>query len=373
LERKGWLLVGDPTPDRVTGLNGDGSFLSFDYVGATDNIKSAYTQAAIEILIDLSEDLSHQQARCLRVLGKLKLANSDGEPEEHEVFQRGQPMGSVMSFPLLCLINKTLVDLALVDLLEDGVISFNEWTQHRCLINGDDLLLREPKRKSNLKDAIIRHGSAIGLIVNEEKSGVSDEHAEINSTLFSSSGSLKEKKTNANALYMKPNVSDVLGLAYEATSTKKAFIRVVRANAGLLARQEDKFLWKLPYPYQAAVRKDKKIKKSLLLGPLALKDPSLNLFPVVEPPEGYNLSREEVTEVLNSEVDRLREKAIFLQRAKGVKLFCEERKVSEIWGQFTFEPRKKIPLAPHGHSWRFMLKKDAPVRKRSCDALPNGT
>jgi hypothetical protein len=29
LERKGWLLVGDPTPDRVTGLNGDGSFFKF--------------------------------------------------------------------------------------------------------------------------------------------------------------------------------------------------------------------------------------------------------------------------------------------------------------------------------------------------------
>lgn len=373
LERKGWLLVGDPTPGRVTGLNGDGDFLSFDYVGATDNIKSAYTRAAIEILIDSAEGLSVDEKRCLRVLGTLKLAKkvslcrdtySGPEPEDHEVFQRGQPMGSVMSFPLLCLINKTLVDLSLVELLQDGVISFNEWTQHRCLINGDDLLLREPKKRSNLKDAIIRNGSAIGLVVNEEKSGVSDVNAEINSTLFTSCGSVREKKTNANALYMKPDVSDVLGLAYEATSTMKAFIRVVRANAGLLARQEDKFLWKLPFPYQAAVRKNRKIKKALLLGPLALKDPDLNIFPVVDPPEGFELSREETVEVLNSEVHRLREKAIFLQRAKGCKAVCERKKETIHFGQFTFEPRRKVPIGPHNKSWRFMLKKRRPGEEK---------
>jgi hypothetical protein len=362
LERKGWLLVGDPTPDRVAGLNGDGSFLSFDYVGATDNIKSAYTKAAIEILIDSAEGLSFDEKRCLRVLGTLKLASRDApgapvEAEDHEVFQRGQPMGSAMSFPLLCLINKSLVDLSLVELLQSGVISFNEWTQHRCLINGDDLLLREPKRNSNLKDAIIRNGSAIGLIVNEEKSGVSEEHAEINSTLFSSKGTVREKKTNANALYMKPDVNDVLGIAYEATSTMKAFIRVVRANAGLLARQEDKLLWKLPFPYQAAVRKDRKIKRSLLLGPLALRDPGLNIFPVVTVPEGYDLSREEETEVMNSEVERLREKAIDLQKIKAAKLFYENTRTGGSWAQFTFEPRKRIPVGPHGKSWRSMTKK----------------
>jgi hypothetical protein len=364
LGRKGWLLVGDPTPDRVAGLNGDGDFLSFDYVGATDNIKSAYTKAAIEALIDLGDDLSSEERRCLRVLGTLRLASPEGEPEDHEVFQRGQPMGSSMSFPLLCLINKSVVDLALTDLLQDRVISFKEWTQHRCLINGDDLLLREPKKKSNLKEAIIRNGSAVGLIVNEEKSGVSDEHAEINSTLFTSSGTVKEKKTNANALYMKPDVSDVLGLAYEATSTMKAFIRVVRANVGLLARQEDKFLWKLPFPYQAAVRKNKKIKKSLLLGPLALKDPGLNIFPVVTPPEGYELTREEEIEVLNSEVEKVREKAIFLQQAKAMKLFCESRRITDHWAQFTFEPRRKVPVQPHNRSWRSMTKKRRPGEEK---------
>jgi len=126
MEKRGWLLVGEPTADRVARLNGNGDFLSFDYVGATDNIKVAYTIAAVETLIEFSEDLSSEEERCLRVLCELKLGERTFcKGEElidripHDVFERGQPMGSAMSFPLLCLINKAVVDLSLADLLEN--------------------------------------------------------------------------------------------------------------------------------------------------------------------------------------------------------------------------------------------------------------
>jgi hypothetical protein len=313
LGRKGWLLIGDPTAERVSGLNGDGNFLSFDYVGATDNIKSAYTKAAVEVLVEQSEDLSWDEERCLRVLSELRLIDHD------EVFERGQPMGSAMSFPLLCLINKTVVDLSLNDLLTAGVIKFNVWTQHRCLINGDDLLIKEPHRKSNLKDAIIRNGSAVGLIVNEEKSMDSVSDAEINSTLFTERGTVREKKTNANALYMKPDVSDVLGLAREATVTLQGFKRVVRANAGLLARQEDKQLFKLPYPYQTVCRKDRKIKKALMSSPISARPSLANLFPITDRPDRYDLSREEEVAVLRDRVEAIRKDAIEFQIAKQAK------------------------------------------------------
>jgi len=331
LGKLGWLLVGDPTAGRVAGLNGDGPFLSFDYVGATDSIKSAYTKAAIEILIDKGEGLSEEEVRCLRVLGDLKLWDLDYalnecglgfmtdtpfDPKDYEGFSRGQPMGSAMSFPVLCLVNKTVVDLALTDLLESKKIGFNEWTSHRCLINGDDLLLREPHLKTDLRSAIVRNGAAVGLVVNQEKSMVSESLAEINSTLFSDSGAVQEKKTNANALYMKPDVSDVLGVAREATVTLKGFVQAVRANARLLARQDDKFLWKLPYQFQRCCWKDRKIRKALLMQPTQKRPTIANLLPVEPVPAGYDLDRDEEVAIIKGWVRDTRSDALRLQCAK---------------------------------------------------------
>jgi len=363
--RLGWLLVGDPTTDRVAGLNGDGVFLSFDYVGATDSIKSAYTKAAIEVLIDCGEGLSEEEVRCLRVLGDLKLwdldyalfeaglgflvedelsALVDGfSPEDYEGFSRGQPMGSAMSFPLLCLVNKTVVDLALTDLLTSKKISFNEWTSHRCLINGDDLLLREPRLNTDLRSAIVRNGAAVGLVVNEEKSMVSESLAEINSTLFSEKGCVQEKKTNANALYMKPDVSDVLGLAREATVTSKAFVRVVRANARLLARQEDKLLWKLPYPFQMLCWKDRKIRKALSKQPDQRRPVIANIFPVVPIPDGYDLDREEEVAILRERVKEVRSSGKEIAAAKKATRRSFRTTVSKVECNFHSLTKKKKP------------------------------
>jgi hypothetical protein len=100
-----------------------------------------------------------------------------------------------------------------------------------------------------------------------------------------------------------------------------------------------------------------------------LRDPGLNIFPVVSVPEGFELSREEETEVLNSEVERLREKAIDLQKIKAAKLFYESSRSGGTWAQFTFEPRKKVPVGPHNKSWRTMLKKRRPGEEKVLKCL----
>jgi hypothetical protein len=368
LGRKGWLLVGDPTPSRVAGLNGDGQFLSFDYVGATDAIKIAYTKAAVEILIDEAGDLNDEQKRCMMALCQVDLAKvsyPSGDSCTHSekygigkypsVFNRGQPMGSVMSFPLLCLINKTVVDMSLTDLLQRREISFNEWTAHKCLINGDDLLLKEPRLNTSLKDRIIYNGGKIGLVTNNEKCLQSMDMAEINSTLFSSKGLKKEKKTNANAVYMKPEVNDVLGVAYEATRGVKAFKRAVRANVKYLSQQEKKWLWKLPYPYQAACRQDKKIKKACLSTSFIRRSEFANLLPVVPTPDGYELTREEEIALINDEVSRVRERAIVLA---GEKSRQKKKRVSRI------EVKKP--------SWRSLLKREKPTEDTVLAVLARG-
>nr|WPR16762.1 MAG: RNA-dependent RNA polymerase [Dracophyllum associated botourmia-like virus 108] len=297
LERKGWLLVGDPTNERVINLNGGGDYLSFDYVGATDNIKIQYVQTAIQALIDHGEKLSEDEIRCLRVLGNLKLDGKD--------CKTGQPMGSLMSFPLLCLINKAVVDLSLTCLLTEGKISFKEWTSHRCLINGDDLLLKEPRSDSDqLRQVIALTASAVGMKVNEEKTLKSRVLGEINSTLFLEGK--KEKKVNVSALYMRPEVNDVLGLAWASTKTTKGFRRVVRANCHILSKQLDKHLIDLPFNLVAVCRKDTKIRAACLAEPISKRTPGTNFFHVIEKPSGYDLSRSEEIALINDRVDAVR-------------------------------------------------------------------
>jgi hypothetical protein len=307
LKRKGWLLTGPPTEDRVAGLNGNGDYYSFDYVGATDRLKSTYVRDAIEILISRADGLSTVEEQCLRVLGELRL---DECPDS--VACTGQPMGSVMSFPLLCLFNKAVVDLALVDMMDAGKITFTEFAHHRCLINGDDLLLREVRAgRSDLFGGIRTHGSAVGFLVNEEKSMRSPDRAEINSTLFVA-GKL-EKKSNLSAIRMKPDVGDVLGFASESASTLKGFKRLVRVNARLLARQDLKYLDQLTSQQVAVCRKNRRIRKALLSEPTDSRIvEDRNFFPVDVRPVGYDLSRSEEIAVINDRVLKVRGAAIKL-------------------------------------------------------------
>jgi len=156
---------------------------------------------------------------------------------------------------------------------------------------------------------------------------------------------MKEKKTNASAIYMKPETEDVLGLAFEASRTVPGFVRVVRANAKLLSLQEEKHLEKLPYPHIAACRKDKKIRKALFSGPSRSKAQVDNLFPVVKKPPGYVLQREEELSTIRDEVRRLRSRGIAL----NIKKAEEKRKKKE-----------KISVVPCKRTWRSLLRRKAP-------------
>jgi hypothetical protein len=332
LKRKGWLLVGPPSEEAVAGLNGEGEFLSFDYVGATDNLKSAYVRAALEVLIDRAWDLTDDEVRCLRVLGELRFS------EDGPSATVGQPMGSVMSFPLLCLFNKTVVDMALADQLERGEITWKEFQAHRCLINGDDLLLREVHSSCESTYLGIQdHGLAVGFLVNKEKSMRDKRKAEINSTLFKDG--VKEKKSNISALFMVPDNRDVLGFANESARTDEGFKRLVRANARLLALQEVKGLDKLPYQRQAICRKDRKIRKALLSEPTVPRVPDgRNFFPIEDKPPGFVLSREKQVIVINERVKKVREAAL-------------ERVKKDIRSD-----RAHRFVRPSGRSWRSLLR-----------------
>nr|WAK77777.1 MAG: RNA-dependent RNA polymerase [Botourmiaviridae sp.] len=318
LKRKGWLLVGSPTRERLEHLAAGclgTNWLSFDYSSATDNIKLEYVRAMIDVLKQKSVGMSIDEANCLDVLGDLSL---DGE-----LADSGQPMGSLMSFPLLCLANKTVVDLALTQLLESGHIRFKEWTGHRCLINGDDLLTRDVS-SGNLVEAIESQGSKLGLVVNREKTMVSPEYGEINSTVFKNC--IEQKKTNVSALWMGADVTDVLGFAKEATTTPRGFRAVVLANASRLARQKIKTAHRLPGLLIKTILSSSRLKHAICATPSSKVPELTNLFPVVPLPDGYDLSREEEVAVLRREVDRARDERRWVGLAQEKKRLTKKRK-----------------------------------------------
>jgi len=308
ISRMGWLLVGPPTDRDVAKLNG-ADFLSFDYSSATDNIKVRYVQAAVEVLKNKAKRLTEEECAALDILCNLKL--------EGGYAQTGQPMGSVMSFPLLCLINKTTVDLSMDRLLGSRSITFPEWSSHKCLINGDDLLLREPRPGIGMRDIMTEEGSHIGLVVNLEKSMSDPSIGEINSTLFENG--TRRKKFNAAAVWMDSGVNDVLGYAWESSSDLVTFKKLVRSNAHILAKQEEKNLYSLPWAAQAVCRKDAKIRRALTSAPAEKRPIEAGVFRMADKPEDYCLSREEENEIISEEVIRLRPYALSMKKPKKFK------------------------------------------------------
>lgn len=319
LRGRNWLLVGEPTAEKLRHLK-RGTFgsewLSFDYESATDNIKTAYVRRAVEVLIDKGEGLSVEEVDCLRCVGNLRISGSLAES--------GQPMGSPMSFPLLCLINKTVLDLALSDLLIEGSVSMAEYAAHRCLINGDDLLTRSTSG-GDLVAAVVRNGSQVGLRVNRDKTMRSSVWAEINSTAFvdvgsvyggfdesvkcewSSSGPIAlVKKTNVSALWMGAEVRDVLGFAWQASRTARGFGRMVSANASRLARQKTKTVGYLNPVAKGVLLRSPKLRRALTSGPSSSVPEPEGLLVTEPTPCGFDVTREESFAAVTREVARLK-------------------------------------------------------------------
>lgn len=345
LKRKGWLLVGDPTDQDVGRLTG-GAFISVDYRSATDNIKAAYVDTALDVLIEKAHNLSTDEIRAMRVLSHLKIDGVEG------VATRGQPMGSLLSFPLLCLINKTVADMALCDMLLNGEVSFAEWTRHPLLINGDDLLTREPRAGTAYRDGIVRHGEAVGLVVNLDKTMHDTEKAELNSTLFVNGK--RQKKTNASALWMKPDCDDVLGFAAQATTDTKSFVRVVRGNLHILSKQQDKKLYDLPPRLQGVCRKDRKIRRAITALPVVSRPKVEGVILMAPEPDGYHLPREVEHACMVDEICRVRERALELASAPRERFTTSFVPGAQSFSSATRRPmRSRAKLIPACYARRY--------------------
>nr|UQB76057.1 RNA-dependent RNA polymerase [Flumine narna-like virus 59] len=204
-------------------LSGDEA-VSGDYKASTDNLHSWVSEAiAEEIFAILVENMSKEFyldlpryfLRDLKILFIRALTRHIFEGADGEFFtqKEGQLMGSIISFPILCIANAALCRFAL-ELANGETYRLTDKGRDKLaplLINGDDCLLRG--RRDVLRKYWEKICAFAGLESSVGKTYFSDSFCTINSTIFELEGwSWKERKTI--------NMGLLLGRAKDGTRTK---------------------------------------------------------------------------------------------------------------------------------------------------------
>jgi hypothetical protein len=175
----GWCVRGEVTKEDFLAVSSDRSdgedFISGDYSSATDKIFLPAVEAMVRVLLEESA-LTAEEARVLRDSFE-NLQVFTGPPCSLEFagkVHRGQMMGNLVSFPLLCLLNKVCFDLA-CDL------TYGPQSNRVGRFNGDDCLFAGDQRFYN---TWCRVTGAFGFVVNSSKTGRSTRFGELNSCRF---------------------------------------------------------------------------------------------------------------------------------------------------------------------------------------------
>jgi len=162
----------------------DYEWFSIDYSAATDGLSYKYSGAILEEILENIPP--HMYRRAMQVLGMHDLYY----PDKHEVYgyervtsctmlgtmSRGQLMGSILSFPILCLANLGLYLLVTQEMQKGW--THKERLRH-VLINGDDMLYAAPVELWNRHVSL---GRDVGLTMSVGKAYHHPIYANVNST-----------------------------------------------------------------------------------------------------------------------------------------------------------------------------------------------
>jgi hypothetical protein len=150
-------------------------WFSVDYSAATDGLSWKYSSRILRYILDQEDDSIKKLA--LRVLGPHELHYpTECGPEWRGTQTNGQLMGSILSFPILCLANLG-VYLVTTRLAQQG------WSHmarlRHVLVNGDDMVYAA---NPVLWDRHIKVGRDVGLEMSVGKAYHHNEYLNINST-----------------------------------------------------------------------------------------------------------------------------------------------------------------------------------------------
>jgi hypothetical protein len=184
LSRFRWLLKGPPREEvlsRAGFREGCGSLVSGDYRSATDNLPVEVMETALKVALDNASFIPTPVKEYAMEACRPYLFERGRERDGFEV-STGQMMGSLLSFPFLCLQNR----LAFVWACREAGLKAGRVP---CLINGDDILFQaDATFACKWREVVGR----LGLEVEPTKTSVEKTWGTINSTLlrWDSSGRL---------------------------------------------------------------------------------------------------------------------------------------------------------------------------------------
>jgi len=205
LSQKPWLCRGDVDAEKLARAGfsfGKGVLTSGDYKSATDGLNRTVSQVILDTLLGTSSFVP-QGVREYASGSLAPLLSSSEYDIDEFVPERGQMMGSYLSFPLLCLYNF---------LCFRWVCKQNKVKRLPVLINGDDILFQSTREFS---DSWMQVLPSLSLTVETVKTSVSSEYGSLNSTLFSwKDGLLSRVPTLRMGMLKQVNEPNGLGKSY---------------------------------------------------------------------------------------------------------------------------------------------------------------
>jgi hypothetical protein len=165
-----WLLRGDAKASSFKGFEWvDGEvFTSGDYESATDNLNGHLQRRLLDIILSqtssVPQGILESAPQMLRSV--LEVKNESGGMETYRQ-ERGQLMGNLLSFPLLCLVN---------------YLGFRYYCGNFPVrVNGDDIVFRAPLDASR---RWMKGVAGCGLTLSLGKTMVNDRFFSLNSSMF---------------------------------------------------------------------------------------------------------------------------------------------------------------------------------------------
>jgi len=186
-----FLIDGPPSVDDIPRRLPDEIYVSGDYTAATDGFHPEVSEVICGVIGDLVVDQLHEESRetdteesffdSLEDLSSILKRTMTGKtifyPDGSSIAQRrGQLMGNLLSFPVLCIYNYVVWHIAMER--EHGSLLP---LQNRIRINGDDILF--PATNSRYK-VWTEECDRLGMELNCAKTELSERKCSLNSTLF---------------------------------------------------------------------------------------------------------------------------------------------------------------------------------------------
>jgi hypothetical protein len=180
-----WLVRGDVQEEDFEAVRDDKrageSIISGDYASATDNINVDAVEAIISVIAEAPELSDEERAVLIGSFRCVTVVQKDGSLLP---IKTGSMMGNLVSFPLLCLLNKACFDMARPNHNCNSVCA-RIGTRGRChrvgRFNGDDCVFCGDRLFFQKWREVT---SRYGLVVQETKTGFSNIFGELNSECF---------------------------------------------------------------------------------------------------------------------------------------------------------------------------------------------